>query len=384
MITAVAEDTAKAGHSVTVVTSRRGYNLEETYPERGEYRGVQILRVGGAKLNRHSFFGRLANYFSFIFLSALKLFRLPKADGLVITSAPPFSLLPASLLKAFRGTPFVYIIEDLYPEIVFASGMIKPRSVGARLLSGVFGFFMRQARETIVLGGYMKWRVSQAHPRLPEASFHPIDNWQDGELLYPLPRPARADSGFCVQYSGNLGEAHDIETLAAGMALLAGTDGLRFQFVGRGKRRAELEKRVQDLKIPGCLFEDYVPAEKLNESLNQADLCLVSLAIGYEGLIVPSKIYGIMAVGRPVLFIGALKGEIPELIRKHSLGWVVEQGDVAAFVRAVQEARSSPALCARYGENARRAFDQFYSRGIATAKYIQVFERLQTRPLPKK
>lgn len=374
MITAVAEDAAAAGRQVTVITSAKGYNLAETYPAFERHAGVDIHRVSGIRLDRHTILGRLANYLSFIACSGWKLLRMPGPDCLVVTSSPPFSIFLAWLLRRCKGTPFVFIAHDLYPEVAVASGILQAESLTTRLAGWFFGGWMSRATAIIVLGDFMKRRVLAAHPGIQPERVLPIDNWHDGRLLFPLPRPATGNAPVCFQYSGNLGEGHEFETLLAGMNQLKGRADLRFQFVGRGKRRPPLEAGVQRLGIGNCAFHDYVPEAELNRSLNQADVCLVTLARGFEGLIVPSKIYGIMAAGKPVLYIGASEGEIPTLVRRHQLGWVVEQGDVAGLVRALEEAADRAELRAVFGHNARQAFAEGYDRPLATQKYLAVFD----------
>ena len=374
MITAVAVDAAAAGRQVTVITSAKGYNLAETYPSSERHAGVEIHRVSGTRLNRHTTLGRLANYLSFILFSGWKLLRMPRPDCLVITSSPPFSVFLAWLQLRLRGTPFIFVAHDLYPEIAIASGLLRAGSPSARLAGWLFGSWMARAAAIIALGECMKSRVLAAHPGIQPGRVLPIDNWHDGNLIFPLPRRAGVGAPVCFQYSGNLGAGHEFETLLAGMTQLKARADLRFQFVGRGKRRPQLEADVQRLGIGNCIFQDYVPAEELNQSLNQADVCLVTLARGFEGLIVPSKIYGIMAAGKPVLYIGAVEGEVPTLVRQHQLGWVVEQGDVTGLVRALEEATGRSELRETFGRNARRAFDAHYDRPVATKKYIEVFD----------
>lgn len=374
MITAVAQDAAAAGCRVMVVTSARGYNLEETYPAFERHDGVDIHRVSGTQFNRHNILRRLANYVSFVWFSGWRLLRLPKPDCVVVTSSPPISIFLAWLLLRLRRVPFVFICHDLYPEIAIASGILRSESSGVRLANWLFGCWMSRAAAIIVLGDCMKGRVLAAHPDIPPERVLPIDNWHDGQLLFPLARQHADVATVCFQYSGNLGAGHEFETLLAAMNQLKGRTDLRFQFVGRGKQRPQLEADVQRLGIGNCAFQDYVPAEELNRSLNQADVCLVTLARGFEGLIVPSKIYGIMAVGKPVLYIGPAEGEVPTLVRKHQLGWVVDQGDAAGLLRAMEEAVGRPELRAAFGRNARQAFAAYYDRPLATQKYIHVFE----------
>jgi len=316
----------------------------------------------------------MLNYLAFILLSTVRVLRLPKPDCFVLTTVPPVSLCIGVLVRRLRRVPVVYIIEDLYPDILFASGLLRRESLWGRALSRIYARWMRQMTATIVLGDYMKQRVLAAYPDLVERSIHPIHNWQDGDVLYPIARNANAGSPVVFRYSGNLGTAHDFATMMGAARRLRDDAGIRFEFIGRGKHLEFIEQEIKDGELAQCRVQDYVPQAQLNESLNQADVCLVTLARGYEGLIVPSKIYGIMAVGKPALYIGPPFGEIPDLIRRHSIGWVVEPGDENQLVKVILEAARDPSLRISYGANARRAFEAFYERKIATAKYLRVFE----------
>ena len=373
MITAVAEDAVKQGGKVSVVTSARGYNLDELYPASEAYAGLQIHRVGGFRLDRHSVTGRLANYLSFALLSWLKILQLPRPDCLVVTSVPPFSLFIGWMAGILRKIPFVYVIEDLYPELAVASGVLKPGSLLARCAHRIFGWAMRRATEIIVVGEHMQRVVQQSHPRIAPDRIHSIHNWHDGRVLFPLPRQPGVVRPICFQYSGNLGEGHDFDSIAAAMEHFRTRADIRFEFVGRGKRRPYLEEQARQRALQNCTFSDYVPLDRLNESLNRADICIVTLKPGFEGLLVPSKIYGIMAVGRPVLYIGPDQGEIPSLIRNHQIGWIVPAGDTALLVAAIESGVTDSEKRSTYGRNARQAFDQHYDRPLATAKYLEVF-----------
>lgn len=374
MISAVAEDTSRAGHAVTVVTSDRGYNQEERYPRAEVRHSVNIVRVGGLSLNRHRPIGRVLNYLAFVLLSGARILRLPKPDCFVVTSLPPVSLWLGVLFGRLKRVPVVYVIEDLYPDILFASGMVQRQSLWGSALCRLFGGWMRQMDAIIVLGDYMKQRLLAAYPQLTHSTVHPIHNWQDGDVLYPIPRTANPNSAVIFQYSGNLGTAHDFTTLMSAAKRLRNVPGIHFEFVGRGKQLEFIHREIREGHLSQCTVRDYVPQAHLGESLNQADVCLVTLGTGYEGLIVPSKIYGIMAVGKPALYIGPSYGEIPDLIRQHSIGWVVEPGNENQLVDVILEAARRPDLRKSYGANARRAFDSFYERKLSTAKYVRLFE----------
>lgn len=375
MITAVAEDATKAGHAVTVVTSDKGYNQSETYRRSELHHGVNIVRVTGVSLNRHWAVGRILNYLAFILFSTLRVLRLPKPDCFVVTSLPPLSLWLGVVFTRLRKVPVVYVIEDLYPDILFASGLVRRESPWGWLLRMAFDRWMRQMNGTIVLGDYMKRRLLAAYPRLTERTIHPIHNWHDGDLLFPIARDSEVGTPVVFQYSGNFGTAHDFATTMNVARSLRNQPGIRFEFIGRGKHLEFIKAAIRDGELSHCSIRDYVPQSQLNESLNHADVCLVTLARGYEGLIVPSKIYGIMAVGKPVLYIGPPAGEISDLIRQHSIGWIVEPGDEQRLLQVIRDAANHPALRQSYGANARRAFETYYERKIATAQYVRVFEQ---------
>ena len=379
MITAVAEDARKAGHPVTVVTSAKGYNQNETYGRSESHHGVNIVRVGGLSLNRHRAAGRVLNYVAFVGLSTIRALRLPKPDCFVVTSVPPLSLWTGVLFSRLRRVPVVYVIEDLYPDILFASGLVRRESIWGRTLHRVFANWMRQMTATIVLGDYMKRRLLETYPRLVEKHVYPIHNWQDGDSLHPAARSSSAGSPVVFQYSGNLGTAHDFATMMTAVRRLRDEAEIEFEFIGRGKHLDYIEREIRQGQLSNCRVRDYVPQAQLNDSLNRADVCLVTLGRGYEGLIVPSKIYGIMAVGKPALYVGPSSGEIPDLIREHAIGWVVEPGDDNRLVEVIREAARRPDVREEYGANARRAFDMFYERKIATAKYVEVFEKCVKR-----
>jgi glycosyltransferase involved in cell wall biosynthesis len=214
---------------------------------------------------------------------------------------------------------------------------------------------LRRAKANVVLGELMATRVPKAVV---------IHNWAD-ERLRPEGRGPRAEDRFVVGYSGNLGRAHDFDTILGAMQRLP---QVQFVFTGAG---AQLES-VRRAAPANAEFRPYVAREKLSESLSSADAHLASLKPALEGLIVPSKFYGILAVARPVLFIGARDGELARLIEAYAIGIVIEPGDVEGLVRAIETLARDRESAAEMGMRGRELYLQRFAPRHAFAAWERV------------
>lgn len=208
-----------------------------------------------------------------------------------------------------------------------------------------------------------------------------IENWADGHAL--MPRPSRwsilrrslgAERSFVVQYSGNLGRAHEYQTVLAAAEELRDERGWRFVFVGGGVRMQHLRAEARQRALGDLQFLPYQPRESLGDSLAAADVHLSCLLPSMEGLIVPSKLYGILAAGRPVIVIGDPDGEHARLVRAEDCGAVVSSGDGAALVDALRGMRSDPQWMHAAGLRARALFERRYTLKQAVEKWNCVLD----------
>jgi glycosyltransferase involved in cell wall biosynthesis len=189
---------------------------------------------------------------------------------------------------------------------------------------------------------------------------------------------------FVVGYSGNLGRAHDIATLLDAIERLekrleAATVEIVWLFVGGGVNRRRLRQEVDRRQLRSVILRDYQPRERLAESLSAVDVHLVSLRPSLEGLIQPSKIYGIMASGRPAIFIGEAEGETARLLARHDCGATVAEGDGEQLAATVVRLALDAPERARLGNNARLAFEANYEKGIAVVRWIKMLDRLAAK-----
>jgi colanic acid biosynthesis glycosyl transferase WcaI len=247
-------------------------------------------------------------------------------------------------------------VQDLFPEVAESLGIRTPL-----ILRRMRDWSLRRARVNVVLGDLMAARVPKAMV---------IHNWGDAGLEPEAEgrrQKAEGESAFLVGYSGNLGRAHEFETILGAMRALP---HVRFVFTGGG---AQLEA-VTRAASSNAEFRPYAPRERLSESLSSVDAHLVSLQPSLEGLIVPSKFYGVLAVARPVIFVGARDGELARIIDAHRCGVVVEPGDIDGMSKAIAGLAADPAEAAEMGRRGRALYLASFAPRHAFAAWERVLE----------
>jgi colanic acid biosynthesis glycosyl transferase WcaI len=253
--------------------------------------------------------------------------------------------------------------------------------MAAKFFEAVSRFLLRKADEVIVLGRCMQGRILAKGIELHKVTV--IPNWADGRQIRPLEgdsNPFRTQhelaGKFVVLYSGNMGRAHDFTAIFAAMQRLADRKEIVFVFIGSGARRAELEAFLAKNPEVNAKVLDYVPRDQLQFSMAAANIAIVAVADGLEGLVVPSKLYGIMASGRPPLYLGPPSSEAALTIKEHACGWVIENHDVEGFVNAILGAYGDRSGAEQMGKRARQAFELEFDRPLAAQKYYGSIRRV--------
>ncbi|MBK9519309.1 MAG: glycosyltransferase family 4 protein [Anaeromyxobacter sp.] len=369
LATDLAEDLVLAGHQVTALAARGGYLGGERLPARELHRGVRIVRVHSTSLGKGSVPARLCDYTTFFCAAFIRALLLPRFDAVVAMSTPPLVATIGGALRTLKRTRFVYWLQDVYPELAVEFGVLGAGSLPARALDLASRATLKRADAVVVLGEAMGNLVEGKG--VPPDRVHLLPNWSDGQAVRPVEagsnefrRRHGLDGKKVVLYSGNMGRGHDMRTLLDAARLLVGHPEVVFMFVGDGAKRAEVEAEARDLPSVRCL--PYQPRSKLSESLSAGDIHVVSQDPGTLGLIEPSKIYGVMAVGRPMLYIGPATSEAACTVSRENIGEVVPCGDAPAAAAAILRLlRGGPAL----GTAARAAFERAYDRRLRTAAF---------------
>jgi glycosyltransferase involved in cell wall biosynthesis len=359
------------GVDVHVVTSRQRYSDPTArLPYEEEHEGIAIHRIRTSTLGRVRLWARAFDYATFYLSAAVALFRYVRAGDVVVAKTdPPLISVVAALVTTLTGARLINWTQDLFPEIAGALEVVGI-SVVEQGLRQLRNYSLRAASQNIVIGGEMAARLRTEG--ISAQSIRVIHNWADGTAVRPVAHrdnPLRTgwnlQEKFVVGYSGNLGRAHEFQTILQAAEQLASSPTIRFLFIGDGAQLHTLRQEVEQRGLPNVIFQPYQPREKLSYSLSASDLHLVSLRPALEGLIVPSKFYGIAAAGRPVLFMGSPTGEIAQILHEHHCGYTVGVGEIDQTVAIIQKLASDEVECRRLGHAARIALEQHYDKQAA-------------------
>jgi len=341
--------------------------------------GVLIRRVprfpGGGDVHTRKVFRQLW----FCGWAALRLFFRRPPDLFISQTNPPLAVPLVALAALFWRKPSLLIAMDLYPEVLVAHGMAGGRGMLARIAGAIFGWAYRSASMVVALGPVMAERIRAKG--VLDSRVVEICNWATGALGVVRGRANRLHTelgrggNFVLVYSGNLGLGHEFETLLRGFAIACQqVPSLQLLFFGNGARGAEARQLARDLKLgPSVRFSSLVSSDRLPETLGLADLGIVTLRDGFEGLIVPSKLLGYMSRGIPVLYIGP-RSDVDLLISRCGCGISIRNGDSAAVARAIVEAHRNRERLRDMGCAGRQAYEQGLTREHGLSRYVSVVQ----------
>lgn len=376
------------GHEVHVIASRSIYGQKgSALPARETVDGIQIHRVGRSIFGKAGILARVADFALFYALAAIKAFTLKRSDVVVTFTTPPFIALLGYALKVLRRSKFVYWVMDLYPDLPVACGVMKEGAISTRFFERINRFCLKRADRVVVLGRCMLERVRAKS--VDKGQVQHIGVWSDASEIEPVPRADNPytkewDLGdrFVVMYSGNFGLGHDVDTFLNAASLLQDDDRIRFLFVGGGKKKVTVDEYVSKHQLSNCITAPYQPRENLGASLSSADVHLATLLEGVEGIMVPCKLFGIMAAAKPAIFIGNPSSELSRVLDEYQAGFTVRQGDADGLAALIRELASDTERTRDTGNRARAALSTAYSRESACERWrIALEDVVNNRPL---
>lgn len=352
----VAAEMARRGYRVNVYASARGYeNPQNRYPARETIDGVHVRRLPFASFGKRSLLLRVLGTAVFQFQCLLVGLFAP-ADAVFFSTSPPLIGIIATIIHILRGVPIAYWAMDLNPDQLIALGKLRPASLPARLLEAVNRVILRESALIIALDRFMAGRLEQ-RGRLA-GKMLVIPPWPHEDHLArraddrsdkcapPEANPFRVRHGlarkFVIMYSGNHSPSNPLTTLLEAAVHFKQDDRLRFVFVGGGSGKREVEQVMREHGLTNMLSLPYQPLTELNDSLSAADVHVVALGEKMVGIIHPCKVYGAMAVARPVLYFGPRPSHVTDLLDQHHIGIHVRHGDVAGAVQAIEQLVATP------------------------------------------
>lgn len=346
-LTELAVELSKRGHSVTVIAGDRGYDDPSVrFPRREQWKGITIIRIPSLSWGKQTRWRRAVNFGSFLVNCTFRLLLLPRFDRVVALTSPPLISLLGALFVRVKGGRLFFWVMDLNPDEAIAAGWLKEQSFTTRILRGLLRFSMRQAHCVIALDRFMKDRILANG--IPEQRITVLPPWShDNEICFD--ESGRQDfrvrhnlaRNFVVMYSGNHSPCHPLDTLLEAALRLADKSEIAFCFVGGGSEQKKVRAFAVRHSLENIKCLPYQALDELSGSLSAADLHTVVMGDAFPGIVHPSKVYNILAIGSPFLYIGPKESHVTEIASQSSNGlafYSARHGEVDRVVAHIIEA----------------------------------------------
>lgn len=366
LFTSVMEGLARKGYEVRVFCGFPDKSIEINVPRREIHNGVAIERLGFRLSSKKSYLNRGVSYATYMAHLFPKLLFAATGSRFFAVTNPPFLAWILALSSFIRRQPFTFMFLDLHPEGLIALGSLSERNWYVRLWQYLNGLSYRRADKLIVLGRDMIPILSKKYG-LETKVFKYVPHWSASESKEPMPFSSSkfpkiwgVSNSFVVQYSGNMGLWHDIETFVMAAKRLEAHQDIQFIFVGGGMRKKRALDLARDIGVTNIHWKEFVPLSDLSESLAGCHLALISLNQNLEGVAVPCKLYGILASGRPTIAQVPAKSEVAMTVLENCCGLVIEPGDVEGLADAIYKLSKDTESVGKMSSAAFRAYSKKY------------------------
>ncbi|MGH9676085.1 MAG: glycosyltransferase family 4 protein [Candidatus Acidiferrum sp.] len=372
-----------AAHEVTVLCGRPSYDPAERRAWRlwqtEQVGGVRVIRVGSTDFPRMQMKRRVFNYLSYAWLAVPRALFVP-CDAVLAMTDPPFEGIVGALIALLKGKPYLYHINDLYPDMAVGGAIVKPGLL-TRVWERLHRWALRRAACVMVLGEDMRERLvgkgvdASRIEIIRSGAEIPAADAPQPELDREVIRAIRGEFKFVLLHAGNLGFYGAWETLIAGARKLAG-EGVGLVFVGDGAQRAQVEAAAAG--ATNVRFLPFFPADKVPSVLAAPDAHVITVKRGLEGVVAPSKMYGILAAGKPIVALAPGETDVVRIGERMGFSVSAEPEDPASFAAAVRQIFRNAEMLRKMGEAARAAAPGF-DRVKELQKFVKVVARFAVR-----
>jgi glycosyltransferase involved in cell wall biosynthesis len=382
-LTDLAVDLAARGHEVTVVAGDHGYDdPSRAFPASETYKGVRILRVPYSAFGKKSRFSRALDFGTFLAALIFRLLVLPRQDVVVALTSPPLIAWIAAWFCRLKGGKLVYWVMDMNPDEAIAAGWLKAGSIPARPLKALNRSAFHASTRIVALDRFMAARIARDYDADP-SRITVLPPWAHDEELRPVPHSTNVfrrehglDEKFVVMYSGNHSPCHPLDTVLEAAARLKDDSGVVFYFIGGGSLVPHVREFARSRGLANVVQLPYQPIAKLSDSLSAADLHVTVMGAPFVGIVHPCKVYGVLAVGRPFVYVGPEESAMADLVRETGLGRHVAHGNVEGFLAAVAEARQqSFSQLSAIAELSLAVKDARFSRQRLSSEMVNLIEK---------
>jgi colanic acid biosynthesis glycosyl transferase WcaI len=373
-----AEELAHRGHRVIVFTSSRGYDdPSAVYPRREALRGVDVRRVPFASFGKSSITIRMLGGILFVLQAIVRSAFIRGVDAVVVSTSPPVASFGAVIIGMIHSAPVKYWIMDVNPDQIVALGYAGPNDLPVKVFDWLNRLILRRASDVIVLDRFMAERINRKVDVSEKLVVLPPWPAEDPEVVVshednPFRKRHDLNGKTVVMYSGNHGPSNPLTTVIDAARRVCDDPRLVLMFLGGGVGKREVEAAG----CPNIRSLPYEPQSELRYSLAAADVHLVTVGDLIPGIVHPSKVYGAMAVARPILLVGPDENHVSDILRDNDIGWHVRHGDVDGAERVLREiASADPAELADKGRRAREVMAAMGRKSVACGRVCDVLER---------
>ncbi len=380
LLTELALNLQNKNNKVVVVCGFPNGVDDQTVNRHDNFDGIDIYRCGIKINSKAGLLQRIISYAFYLIHATWKLIFLEDKSMMLGVTNPPFISILLLIVSAITRCKYYFILHDVYPEGLVAVGKLKEKSFITKIWRELNRYSYQRAIKLVVLGRDMKDLLIQNYRLAPEKIEY-IPNWSitptntftpfdQNDLAHEL----NIQSKFVIQYSGNMGLWHDIDTFVHAAAQLKTNQDIQFLFVGNGIRQQQAHQIAQELALTNIIWMDFVPKEQLSTSLTCAHVALISLNTGLEGIAVPCKLYGILGSGRAILAQVPATSEVAYTITEAECGFVIPPGDVDGLVSRIQQLVIDRDLTSKMGLRSFQAYKSKYTIKTIAQQFKQMLE----------
>jgi colanic acid biosynthesis glycosyl transferase WcaI len=377
-----AVEMVRRGWNVVVYTSARGYeDSTQRFAKREILNGVDIRRLPLSSFGKSNVPVRLLGGFIFLGQAIFRGLFVRNVRHLLISTSPPMCSIAGLALGAIKRASVSFWAMDINPDQMVALGKLGATSFPVRVFDWLNARILQRSKNIIALDCYMAERLNRKFPISEKVSI--IPPWphfdQDVEPLKHKDNPFREKYGlrnrFVVMYSGNLSTSHPVDTILEAAKRLGDRRDILFLFIGGGNGRKAIEVFIAETGASNIKLLPYQPLSELRYSLSAADVHLVAVGESMVGIVHPCKIYGAMAVGRPILLLGPTRSHAGDILAKHDIGWHIEHGEVDKTVGVITEmASTAKDTLAAFGDRAREVANTEFSKRALVSEFCDVLD----------
>ncbi|KYH13845.1 glycosyltransferase family 4 protein [Staphylococcus kloosii] len=377
--TQMAEDLVRKGLNIDVICGwPYEYSKSQKILKKEKYNGIKIRRLKYAQFDSKSKAGRLINFFSLFTMFLINMPRMIKYDHILVYSNPPILPFIPDLIHRIFKKKYSFVAYDIAPDNAIKTGATKPGSIIDKVMKYINKHVYKNANHVIVLGTEMKNYILENKISNTKNNIHVIPNWYDEKSLN---KDKVYNDDFIkikskykklLLYSGNMGQLQDMETIMQFLKGVKDNKEIATVLCGHGKKKKLVDDFIKNNKIENAFVYDFLTGTDYSDVLNIADCCIVSLVPEGIGLGVPSKNYGYLAAGKPLIAIMDKETDIVKQIKSYNAGIHVYNQDFRSIINFVEN--NGPKELEQMGRNAYQIFKDNYTRELNTEKYYNLLK----------